>query len=206
MVSAATIDSTTANLVEIAPPASVVEGALESNTLAYIFAEQQDYTLTSELFLDTVGFPPGAIVASDGSGGSPGSLPPGTRIDSFYVHRDSVGQPVDSTDVSWSVTFVLGDEIIGLIYSDSLLDASDYLGAVGTTNPTGASFRGTTGASEGVDDLLWGQLRVVQGTQSVTVEVDAVRIIFLVPEPATVGLAIAAVPVLLLVGFRLRRR
>lgn len=198
--SAADVDFTVGSLVLISPPASVVEGALEDTSTAVVFYERQRVLLASDLSVDATN--PGADVNASGVGGDPGLIPAGTLVDSFLVHFDPVGQPTDlNVTVSWFLGFQSTDRILGLIYSDALLDASDFLGAPATTYPTGVVFRGTTGASEGNDSLLWSQFFAMSGLQSVTVAVDQVRVILASPEPAS---AILAIPALLV--FALRRR
>ncbi len=201
---AASIYSTTEYLVEISAPASVVEGALEDDGHVVVFAEQQDFLLTSDLSVDADNA--GASVDPNGNGGDAGIIPAGTRIDSFMLHYDREGRPTTSLGRHWLISFVNTDLIIGLIYTDGLLDASDILGAPATTYPTGTTFRGMTGTSEGVDSLTWSQYFAMSGTHNVTVEVDQLRIILKVPEPASVVSIISAVSLLLAFAALRRKR
>jgi hypothetical protein len=199
---AAEITGTIDSLTEIAPPASLLQGALEDTSTAIVFREQREFLLTSDLSVDAIN--PGAEVNASGVGGTVGTIPAGTLVDSFLVHYDPVGEPTDlNVTVAWSLIFRDIDNILGLIYSDSRLDSSDYLGAAGTTYPTGISFRGTTGNLEGNDSLLWSQFFVVSGLQSVTVEVDQIRVIVAVPEPASIALFTAGI--LAIAALRRRR-
>ncbi len=198
-----TISSITGDLLEITPPGSVVEGATENNDLAVIFAERQDFLLASDLYVDADNA--GAEVVGSTNTANPGLIPAGTRVSSYLVHYDTVGQPIDPLGVGWFFGFQNTDRIIGLIYSDGLLDASDYLGAPGTTYPTGAAYRGMTGFNEGADQLNSGQFAALSGAQSVTVEVDQIRLILAVPEPGSITLTAAALPALLF-SFRRRNR
>ena len=201
-VAAAEIDFTVDDVIEIAPPPSVEAGALEDSGTAFVFLEQEAVLLSSDLFVDAIN--PGAEVGGSTNTAVAGSIPAGTPVDSFLVHFDPVGEPTDlNVTVAWSVVFRSTDRILGLIYSDALLDASDFLGAPGTIYPTGEAFRGTTGNLEGNDGFIWSQFFVVGGLQSVTVSVDHFRIIVAVPEPT--GLAIAASALLACMARRRRR-
>jgi hypothetical protein len=203
-VAAADLDSTSGSLTEIAPPASVLEGALEDTNTAVIFKERSQWTLAADLSVDAIN--PGAAVAGSDNTAVAGVIPAGTTVDSFLVHYDPVGQPTDpNTTVSWSAIFELGDEILGIVTSDGFLDASDFLGAPGTSYPTGLAFRGTTGALEGNDGYNWSQIRVLGGLQSVTVSVDEIRIILAapIPEPSMLGLFAPALLAMLARGKRI---
>lgn len=200
--SAQMVTSTSANLVEIAAPASIVEGALEEDDNGWIFEEQLDFLLTSDLSVDADNA--GASIDSDGDGGDAGIISAGTRVSSFMVFFDPEGDPTTAVSQQMNFAFVNTDLIVGLIYSDGLLDASDYLGAPGTTYPTGETFRGTTGFNEGSDSIGWFQFFAMGVTQSVTVENDQLRVILQVPEPASIGLAASALSVLL--AFAVLRR
>jgi hypothetical protein len=199
-VVAADLESTSGSLTEISPPTSVLEGSLENTSTAVIFKERSQWTLAADLSVDAINF--GAAVDVSSSTAVAGIIPAGTMVDSFLVHYDPVGQPTDlNVTVSWSAIFELGDEILGIINSDGLLDASDFLGAPATTYPTGLAFRGTTGSLEGNDGYNWSQIRVLGGLQSVTVSVDQIRIILAaeIPEPsslATLVLSLTMTPFL----------
>ena len=201
---AASIFSTTANLVEISAPASVVEGALEDDDHVVVFAERQDFLLTADLSVDADNA--GASIDGNGIGANAGIISAGTRIDSFMLHYDREGRPTNALGQHWLISFVNTDLIVGLIYTDGLLDASDILGAPTTTYPTGTTFRGMTGASEGVDSLTWSQFFAMSGTHDVTVEVDQLRIILKVPEPASVVSITSAVSLLLAFAALRRKR
>ncbi|MEX2309974.1 MAG: hypothetical protein WD738_20545 [Pirellulales bacterium] len=200
-VKASELESTFGSLDIITPPASLNEGDLEDTDTAVIFAERQRVLLAADLSVDAINF--GAEVQGSTNTAVAGVIPAGRMVDSYLVHFDPVGQPTDlNVTVSWSAIFEFGDRILGAIYSDELLDASDFLGAPGTTYPTGVEFRGTTGDQEGNDGFIWGQIRVFQGLQSVTVAVDQFRIILQVPEPTSLAMG---APVLFVLAFRRRR-
>lgn len=139
--SAALVGST-GDITIVANPVSVAANVTESSTSIIAFEEKQGYTLSAELLVDELY-----------GTGSAGSVSAGTTINSHFLHFDPVGTcglNACLVDLSGSLTF--GEQIIGLIWTglssgaapvtDQLLDASDYLGAVGTYYETGALGRG----------------------------------------------------------------
>jgi hypothetical protein len=102
------------------PPASVVDGALESSDEVYVFNERQNVRLSSSLLTD-----------------DSETIPAGKFVNSHLVHFDPVGSsssPVVS--VSGSVNF--DGEILGLFTTNDGLDNTDAtFGLSGTQYPTG---------------------------------------------------------------------
>jgi len=140
--SLASIVSVTGGISVIGAPVSVAPGQLESSTNAWAFDERQSFELSSDLMVDR-------LIGT----ASAGSINSGTVVNSYFIHADPVGSGTDSSDVvniSGTVTF--DTAILGLIWtgqecnncpvSPMYLDASDYLGAVGTIYPTGSLGRG----------------------------------------------------------------
>jgi len=130
------IVSTGGNAVQIAPPASVDFDVLQSNTAIRAFNEQQAATLAAPLAVNISA--PG--IYDDPSDLTPATIPAGTVISSHLIHFDIFfeGAAVES---SGTVTF--RDRILGVIVGDADVDASDFLGAAGTTYPAaGVQFRG----------------------------------------------------------------
>ncbi len=119
--SAATVSST-GDFLEIAAPASVTNAAPSSNSNIFYFNEVQNYTLSSALTTDT------------------GVLAAGTRVDSHLFFHNRVGGGVNT--LSGTLTFATA--ILGTMsdINGGLLDASDFLGAVGTTYQSGFANRG----------------------------------------------------------------
>jgi hypothetical protein len=122
----------------IAAPPSVLEHALVSMTAINVFFE-------SETVL------PGAQSVDDSAAGtfddydafSASTIASGTCVDSWFMQFDPGGLPKPlSAQSDGSMTF--DTQILGVEALDSSLDATDYLGASGTTYPTGitASERG----------------------------------------------------------------
>lgn len=190
---AASIFVSTPNVSEIAPPASVLEGALESNTDVFVFRERTNFTLPTGLLLDAANV--GANILPDGTGGVTGIVPRGTKVESWYIHYDTVGQPTIPEIISWAITWQPSDQILGIIFSDSRLDNSDHLRHPGTLYPNRVQFRGTTGPSEGDDLITFAGPQDLIGQQAVTVVHDQIRVIFAVPEPTTCCLLAVALGV-----------
>lgn len=112
----------------IAPPASVAPGVLESNTFAFLFQERLGFVLPTAVNANITA--PGLY--NDSSAGlTPGTIPAGTLVDSYYLHTDPVGTPAAGVPFSGSFTFstpVLG---IMALFSE-LLASQSVTGAPGT--------------------------------------------------------------------------
>jgi hypothetical protein len=131
----------------IPAPAAVTPEALTTNPAnqhlsAFVFEERQNVTLASNLNVDVaddltyipsafahpLAMPPGGVI------------PAGTQVNSVYVHFDT---PLATFGVADFVVH-LNENILGVIFTDDLLDASDLiLGAGGTIYPTNLDLRGT---------------------------------------------------------------
>ena len=127
--SGASIVGTSGQVTKIAPPASVLFGALESDTTMQAFDEQQGVTLGSAVSVDIT--TPGTY--DDTSDLTPGTIPAGTRVNSQFVHSD----PVDHHSVQLEGTITTDTDILGVAILQASLDNSDFLGALGTLYPTG---------------------------------------------------------------------
>ena len=149
------------------PPASVEEGQLESNLTVPVFAERKIVPLASDLTVDIV---------ADGTYGtplSPGVVPQGTVVNSYLVHADTVADGSPTIVLSGGVRF--NEEILGLIITDSSLDASDdELGYSGTVYPTGLNLRGLNTAAADTVRLDGHDVSFVLPVHGVT---DQIRII-----------------------------
>lgn len=159
----ADVASTGGAVVEVAPPASVALDAFESNTQIRVFDEQQGVVLGGPLAVNISA--PGLY--DDPVDLTPAVIPAGTEVSSHLLHFDIIftGTPLSATG---TVTF--SDRIIGVIVTDADLDASDGLGAVGTTYP--APGLGSRGLEQ--EDQL-DMLEV--GCDTITVSLEALEIL-----------------------------
>lgn len=191
------IIGTTGDFTVISSPASVEPGQLESSTNIFAFAEQQSYALTSDLSVDL-----------NTSTMNAGTISSGTSVNSYLVHSDPVGDSASSADVinySGSITF--DTQIIGLIWtgvacispcpsSPEYLDASDFLGASGTTYPTGQVGRGYELQDYYAANLTQDFISLSADLKTLSIDLaassplrlDQLRVITAVPIPSAVWL------------------
>jgi hypothetical protein len=149
--------ATTGQAKVTAPPASVQPGATESDTTMPVFAERQNQTLASNLTV----------------GGT--TIPAGTRVNSYYVHADAVGNVNVAHPFSGTVAF--GDQVLAVATSTADLQATTpILGAAGTTYST-ASDQGL----EFDDSATVTAPATVSMNLTVYNTADAIRIITLAP-------------------------
>lgn len=114
------------------PPATVLLGATESETQIRLFTEKGNVTLGAPINVDVS--VPGTYKFPFNAPYSPGTVPAGTSVDSFFLHFDRVST-TGFVRLTGSATFDC--PIIGVIALTPQLDASDAaLGRVGTTYPT----------------------------------------------------------------------
>lgn len=188
-----------AALIIISAPASVLPGAIQSQTNASIFFESTT-TLAAPLPVDIVA--PGTYNLADPD--NPGAIAAGTKVSSYFLHHESVANQLSTVIVAGSFP----NPILGVIINDTFLDASDpILGNPGTLYPTGLDFRGLEVPYTALADVLfWSGNQVFISVKSTTADVlDQVRIITAVPEPSTFVLAGIGGLGLLLCGARRRR-
>ena len=139
----------------IDPPASAVAGATESNNYQVWFEGCQ--TLEANLHVDYVPHHRDdgddrlgnlldnvlSIVENDtfAFGSDDHKIHEGTCVCSYFVHLDPA-QIENRLFINPQATLTFDQQILGIAFRDHRLDQSDYLGAPGTTYPTGANFRG----------------------------------------------------------------
>ncbi len=136
----ATIVSVDSKVTLITPPASVVRGQLESNSVIFAFDERQNVLLSAPLSVNAVPPTMGKLTIDGGAIPNPVQILAGMIVNSHLLHFDVVGTPEALEAIVTGVPSVtFGEEILGVILEASLLDASDFLGAADTSYPTGTS-------------------------------------------------------------------
>jgi len=113
----------------IAAPGTVEVHRLEHNSAAKFFAEKQNVVLGASLTVDvsSVG------TYSQEAGFRPANILAGTKVNSYYLHADRVGQPAAFVFARGSITF--NEPILGVQTTQAGLNQSDFLGATGTRYP-----------------------------------------------------------------------
>lgn|GEM_PF-712286 len=166
----AAITATFAAATQIAPPPSVVTGALESNTTIFTFDEQQNVAVPGTIPVDITA--PGLV--NNAASLTPGAIPTGTIVDVHLIHFDQLGS--GQTTLSGTVQF--DGDIIGVQVLSSTLDTADVLGTAGAY-PTGDAFRGLEWNGEFVSVLP--SLREIRVNLITSNAIDQVRV-FTQPE------------------------
>lgn len=192
----------------IAPPFSVQEGAVESDSVARLFLEREGFALPSDLDVDIT--TPGGVFDEFADLVSPGSISAGTMVNSYFFHADAVDTSVQVYDGE----IVFSEPILGIILTHDTLQASHpIVGAPSTTTTYPAN--GSTDASDAPFNLF------NSGDSEMTVMLpstvifhsskdfsnntyDHFRVITAVPEPSSV--AILAIGGALIIGITLCRR
>lgn len=199
-----------ATITVITPPASVQNHAIVSDTEISLFAEKLGFILPQDLNFNITA--PTTAPADASLGTTPGTVPAGTVVDSYYVHFQSVsGTVLDPVLISGSITF--DHDVLGIAIFNQAIDDSDPILGVATTlyaTGGGRSLEITPGGivGDGPNDriTLSADRRTVFLDIGNTGGGDQLRIVTAsIPEPSTWALmAIAAAG--LGVGRLLRRR
>ena len=181
-------DFITIGAVELAdpPPLSVVQGATEDDDTIIAFPELEDVELLEDLDVD---------ITTSGTFGleadlTPGVIPAGTRVSSFFMHFDPVGTPEDpySAFAAGSLVFESEHPILGVMVLGPALSASDSIvGLPGTTYPSADGSRGLGLVPQDIVNITGDQLSITLAVAA-GAGVDQVRVIVGVPEPSTVAL------------------
>ncbi len=162
--------------IVIAPPPSCALDVSEDNTFARAWNEGT-FTLTAPLALNAT------LPGNYTSVGSltPGVIPAGTTIQSHYVYSDPIGSPVQM----YQGFLDFDQPILGVIILRPQLNASDVVGAFGTTYADNVARGMEVSANENVFITI-SQLRV--GFMfNTTTATDDIRIITAVPAPGALG-------------------
>jgi len=164
------------------PPASLLPGALTSDSTIYGFTETTNLTLTSAL---NVGIStPGTWICCNSLPG--GTIAAGTEVDSYLLYASPVTDQSGQSfrDFQGSFTVGPGQKIIGIIVGYKNLSNTDaLLGYPGTMYPPSNL---NLGGLENTDEVILGP-----NSQSVYVNFhiavggdDMIRILTSTPEPA----------------------
>lgn len=172
-------------VTEATPPINLTDGNWQSSTEIRAFQEQQDYVLPQAVSVDiTV---PGTSPNSTSSNLSPGTIPAGTVVDSYFLHFDPVGKPKNPVELTGSIK--LDEPIIGIIAEDDTLTSSNsVLGIQGDAYPDAGLELNPAGGGTG-DVLTWeADNQTVDVDWRASSASDNIRIITEaspVPEPST---------------------
>jgi len=179
--------SATGDVEIIAPPFSVQGGAIESNDVVRLFQERQAVVLSQDIDADITT----SGVFDQILDLTPGSIPAGTLISSYFLHADT--DNLGNRD--YDLQLVFSQPILGLLVEEASLQAThSLLGAPSTVYPSAISSDGLVeGLELGEDSLI---LNLATNTVSFAIGdldtfefVDHVRIITAaVPEPGTLTL------------------
>lgn len=120
------VPSVSGGAVLISAPPTLQEGtpSLDSNTTSWVFPEQGPIQLPSDLVVNRT-----VAGAFDGSSNENAVIPAGSWVCSYYVHGDRLD---DNGQLTGQLQFSSAN-IIGLIYRQTEIDASNYLQAPATT-------------------------------------------------------------------------
>ncbi len=117
----------------ISPPATVVTGKLESDSVIPVFVEREAVALPQDITANIT--QPGTYDRSN-SALSPAIIAGGTLVNTYLIHFDKVGGDDTKVGAEGSITF--SEEILGLLaVSDVLKGTHLTLGATGTAYPNG---------------------------------------------------------------------
>lgn len=149
----------------IAPPASTLPGALQSNTQVFVFDEQQGVLLPGSVPVDITAIGTYNNAASL----TPGVLATGTLVDVHLLHFDQLGP--GTTSLTGTVSF--DGNIVGIQLLSPTLDTADGLGTAGAY-PTGNPQRGVEFNGESITVLATNRdIRFTLVTSNV---IDQVRV------------------------------
>jgi len=173
-------------------------GDLKSDTELFTFQESSSLTLSQSVRVDITS----AGTYQCDSSLTPGTIPAGTEVDSYFLHSEPVHQPKVYVG---SITF--STPILGVIVLDAGLDRTDaLLGAPGTLYPTGNAGRGLELSPTEDYVSLSSDLKTLSVHFTTHSDIDEVRILTAaVPEPASLILAVPALVALPLLSRFVRR-
>jgi hypothetical protein len=183
------IVGSTANVQDLGTsvPTDLTTGAVESTEFISVFTEQQDLTLTEDLYVDLMG--PGYF-DHESQFWNPGTIDAGTNIDVYLLHLDNDETLAPVTILTGTMTF--DKPIVGVLWESTTLHATDDMLGVPGVEYSDANRRGLELGS----DNDW--LDISPDGMSVTVNMrvpagmDELRVITSQPLPAPGALAVLA--------------
>ena len=163
---------TTGGQIALGPAVTQVrQGTQESDSLINFFVERTGLTLGATQATDIKqqhSFP----VTFAGGRLDSGSVSAGTKVDSYFLYSDPVGQPATALYYSANVTF--STPILGVQVGDSTLRSSDStLGAVGSTYSAIAN----NGLETAYDSVELVDAYTIHVLLKTSVDIDSVRVI-----------------------------
>jgi hypothetical protein len=171
----------------IAPPASVADSALESNSFVRFFNEKTAFLLNQNVSADIT--QPGTVGNSVDL--TPGIISANQLIDTYLLHADPVGPGNPAVTYAGTVTFEL--PILGLLVQTNSLNVTDGVLGSPSTIYTPAGSRGFEWPSSlAVGDIvqLSADFRTITFVLKATSQYDQIRVITTgVPEPSAIALA-----------------
>jgi len=207
-ISASAANVTTLGAISlVAPPPDVRLNALRDDTTIWAFAEQQNVLLAAPLTFSIT--QPGTSPSGGNINNSPGDVSAGTRVNSYYLHYESVtGTGNHNVLTSGSITF--DTDILGIAIYNARLNQSDAALALGTTLYPHNQERELDIA----DNSIYGQdgndrITLSADRRTVFLEIgntgglDQVRIVTAVPEPSAFWLALSSA--MSVTAWRIRR-
>jgi len=196
--SSAAIVGSAGDVVQIAPPPSVVPQALENDSQVYVFDEAQHVGLPTNVRVNISS--PGTY--DDWCELTPDVIPAGSEVSSYLLHADN---PEFCRWVVLEGSITFDSDILGVIVSKHALNESDAaLGAIGTDYPSGLQsiFRGPE-LFCGLDSVVVEpDLRTLTMRLTAGVTIDQIRVITDAPEPTVLSLLVLGI----LPAIRTRRR
>lgn len=192
----------------IAPPPSVAEGKLRSDINVFVFPEEQGKTLAKALDMDVT--VPGLYSNDSSPDLSPGTIPKGSVIYSYYLHADSLSASAGHP-VIFEGTITFDAPVLGIDVLAPSLDAGiNRLGAFDVFYPFEVANSGLE-IKQGADGFALDRFTLSADRRTVSIHwqnvgtTDQMRIVTTVPEPSSLVLALGAGLAVFGVG-RCRRR
>lgn len=172
---------TTGDIKKVDPPASVVEGATESDVEIKAFNEKQDFILPTDIRVDIIS--PGHFDGIETL--TPGTITAGTVVNSHFLHFDPVGTETQTITLSGSISS--DSEILGIIILGEALNNTDViLGLPGIAYPTSSDRVLELGHDEDMVTLDTNKRGLtVQFVASTDTDIDQIRVITAIPEAPT---------------------